>query len=264
MEKRAIRSLIQTGFFTKALISYNRWMLQHLPENAILLTNGDMDTYPSVALQEVESYRTDVAIVNYSLLNTPWYARFVRDEYGVKLPFTDNELESLRADRDKKGKLRTPAHQILGNWLKMRKNGTLDRPIAISVTVSDLSFAADAQDHLKLSGAYRLWSPEPVEAPEDTLMMRKSLASINPDDFAGSFVSAQDRSSVRIASSDRIVINVTDLALRYSKELLETQRNSEAYQILTWAEEFEKKTKLGPVFSVAIEKIKEVASSKGE
>lgn len=135
MMKRALRAVANTGFLTKAALSYGRWMLRHLPEQTLLVTNGDMDTYPALALQEVEGLRTDVAVVNRSLLNTTWYARFIRDHDKLSLPFPDSQLDSLGAFKDPQGNLITVSDQILKAWLQQKANGGFSRPIAVSVTV---------------------------------------------------------------------------------------------------------------------------------
>lgn len=252
----AIRMMVRTGFLTPSLLAYNRWMLQHLPENALILTNGDMDTYPAVALQIVEGLRRDVVIANRSLLNTRWYIRYIRNQYHVPLPFADAEIESLQPYYDKeKGKAVWLSNQLFGGWLEMKRRGTFPRSIAVSTTV-DREFYEENMDHFTLAGAYQLYVTDSVETRVDTAAVRLSLASIDPDEFTGSFVSPLDRSPVRITHSNYLASNVTITALQYAMVIFESGRASEAYDALLWAEEFEKKTVMGPIHAANIEMFK--------
>ena len=47
--------------------------LDSCQENAIMFTIGDNDTFPLWYMQEVENYRTDIKLINTSLLATDWY-----------------------------------------------------------------------------------------------------------------------------------------------------------------------------------------------
>jgi tetratricopeptide (TPR) repeat protein len=258
LEEEALVSLMETEFLTQPALSYNRWVLQNLPENSILLTNGDMDTYPAVALQAVQHFRPDVGVVNLSLLNTPWYARIVRDRYGLPLPWADAALDFLIPLW---GEINI-SKQIVKGWLEMQKVGTFPRPLVVAATVADKDFTPDSQRRLKRAGPFYICLPDSTDVPEDTVMMRISLQNVNPADFAGSFVSPRDRSAIRIKSSDLIAANVTMVALYYGYALLRSDRASEAYEMAAWAEQFEKNTKTGIVSSQEIKKLKKAAKQK--
>jgi len=75
---------------------YARNQLTCLPQNAILLTNGDNDTFPLWYMQLAEGLRTDVTIVNLPISNTNWYIKqLVKRGPGIPLSLLGSEIDSL-------------------------------------------------------------------------------------------------------------------------------------------------------------------------
>jgi hypothetical protein len=86
----------RSGNYVAYDYSYN--LLQSCEPGAILFTNGDNDTFPLWFLQYVENIRSDVRVVNLSLLNTPWYIKQLRDqEPRVPINLADAQVNQLSA-----------------------------------------------------------------------------------------------------------------------------------------------------------------------
>ena len=141
-------------------LAYN--MLVGVEENAIILTNGDNDTYPPLALQAARGFRTDVAIVNLSLLNTGWYREKMRSgPHAVPVP-------KLTGDPHK----RNDRAAVTGLIENIAKDGW-ERPLYIATTVALSRFAIP--NVLSLEGTVYRLLPEEGEHAVDLDRLESNL-----------------------------------------------------------------------------------------
>ncbi|MCF7885273.1 MAG: DUF2723 domain-containing protein [Candidatus Marinimicrobia bacterium] len=189
--------------------AYN--LLNTCEKDGILFTNGDNDTFPLWYLQQVEKVRTDVKVVNLSLLRTHWYIKQLRDfEPKIKIGLTDRQIErSLRPQRweTRTVKASTPdslppmqwkmkptiqnraigVHHLM-IWQLIQSNNW-ERPIYFAITLASKNYIGlrDA-NYLQLEGlAYRL-KPYKVDHRLNLDRMQKNLLGVyryrnlnNPD-----------------------------------------------------------------------------------
>lgn len=239
VERRAAMQMIDSGFLSKPILAYNRWQLEHLPMNAILLTNGDMDTYPSIALQEKEGLRPDVVVVNLSLLNLPWYAGLLAERHGVALPFEYQDMGLMGSYKGDDGSIITPSRQIVSGWIEMCEEGRLGRPLCAAVTVERCNIGLETYDRAVLCGPYFEIERGPVDKKSDSSRLKRSIEGLDLRDFEGSFTTPVDRSPVRRGCTDNVASNVTVAMLEYTESLVEDDRWTEARTVLARAEEFD-------------------------
>jgi hypothetical protein len=111
------------------LLDMNENMLLSVPENGILITNGDNDTYPSWYLQ-AGGVRKDVLIANFSLLNVSDNILYLKKN-GLPIDLSEEEIEELRPEKTKDGKIVFVADKIVSLLVKNE-----ERPVVFAATVA--------------------------------------------------------------------------------------------------------------------------------
>ncbi|WMX13334.1 hypothetical protein [Aureispira sp. CCB-E] len=76
------------------LLNWNYNMLMSTQKNAILITFGDNDTYPSLVLQYAEGVRKDVTVINSSLIFLEDYRKALFKE--LRIPEIEEEITGIK------------------------------------------------------------------------------------------------------------------------------------------------------------------------
>jgi tetratricopeptide (TPR) repeat protein len=160
-----MRALLDGGRLSEPLVDFGYNLLVGLEPNAILLTNGDNDTCPAVALQAARGFRTDVTVINLSLLNLVWYRRQLRAapaSVPVPLLETTPYMGSTKA--------------VAGLIESLAKQGW-KRPLYTACTVNHMAHPIPNQ--LSLEGVvYRVTAKKGTAMEVDTVRCTRNLDGV--------------------------------------------------------------------------------------
>lgn len=112
-------------------MDYNYNVLASLEPNAILVTHGELDTYPVWVLQEVKKKRKDIIVVNMDLMNNLEYRQRILHDLGVEWPVN----EPIRS----------------AAFFSALANNKYNRPIALPLTFSP-PILKELSDNLFVTG----------------------------------------------------------------------------------------------------------------
>lgn len=189
LEHKSLEALYKANFYEKSLVEYARWVLNSLPENALLLTSGDSDTYPFVMVQMVENIRPDIAIVNTSLLNLLKYRDSIEKKYG----FVNENPKEYKYQYDN-GYVYHISHYITMEWINRINTGNIKRELCSMGSVFEYypkPLKEDVAKRLENRGFYKLYKSN--NSKEVTVKeLNEMLSNILSKDIVGPYLSPKN------------------------------------------------------------------------
>jgi len=95
-EVELANEFLKDSLYNESTIALSKNYLISCPQNAILITYGDNDTYPLWYIQAKYGFRSDVRVCNYSLMMTEWYNEMLRENYlnseSIKFSFNPEKI----------------------------------------------------------------------------------------------------------------------------------------------------------------------------
>jgi tetratricopeptide (TPR) repeat protein len=241
LEASALRHLYSSGFFTKSMLEYHRCLLNTLPQNAILISNGDMDTYPVIALQVAENLRPDVCVANINMLNLNWYVTYLKAKYQIPTKMDDEALKNFQPYYDKSSRPVLLANVVLSDWCSRHFHGTTTRPVVFSgmSDMKEMEAASQVPYGFAMAGPVNYIrtaskDPEFLVQPANAF-----FDSLKPDNLKEPAISDLDISPLRRGPGpDVLIAQIMYQSLQIAWFQAATKHIDEARSRLAWCKDF--------------------------
>jgi hypothetical protein len=133
----------ESGEMSPGFLYYNYNVIAGLKQNAIIITNGDNDTYPIWLLQAAKEIRKDVTVLNTSLLLIDGY----RNKIFKELAIPDWDFRSVKLDSIKIFSLKNYQNEIVKHIASNKNN----YPVYVNLSCGN-EFTSAIQENLYLTG----------------------------------------------------------------------------------------------------------------
>lgn len=254
-QEECLEGMMKNRAFTPGLWQYTRWVMNSIPPKAVFLTNGDLDTYPLLALMLKENCRPDVAVVNLSLLNLKSYGQAVCSRAGLPWPVSDQDFADVASRRTGKGALKTRSSQIVRQWAKMYRLGELNRPLAWALSVPMEKLVPElAGQGLLVGGCYQ-YRPDPTDQLCDAAKTAASFEGLDPDLLMGNYLSPCETSPVLAASINFLAGNPVSVLFRLALQAEREGNQEQGWWALDFADRLITGGHLAQEFKDRLEKI---------
>lgn len=190
IEKRDffLKKWYDSGDVSPGLLNYNYNVLMSLKPNAILLTNGDNDTYPIWILQVVKGIRKDVILINYYMLNDEKY----RERLAKKMQIT---FINPKESREKEAEFRK-------NTVTTLAKNAQKSPVYTASTCNPM-IAESVEKDMYLVGLASLYSTEKFD---NVAVLKKNMEKEFAMDYLKtSFVADKSETAVSCANMNYVV-----------------------------------------------------------
>jgi hypothetical protein len=144
----AVRRAASLGFFSEGQRALGRWMLDHLPNGAVLLVPTEVD-YFTMRVEQLDGRRPDVTLLATLALEQSAYAKAVIARDRLPTLGADSLLDAIASSRS------SLAYRLVELWRDEAQAGRLSRPVTATYSLSQDFFDGGA-GHFRPAGPFRL------------------------------------------------------------------------------------------------------------